>query len=207
MRTLMMALMLSSCIPSVWASVVHLTDGRVVEGDIETQDSKSVKVNVDGVPMTYYADEIKDIDGKPLTVSPSVPAAVSRPSPSADLSAAPSDKKALILKLMEVTGARDRLVQSLDFMKKSFPPSVAKVMDKVINIDELLSKLIPVYDRNLSGQELQGLINFYNSDLGRKYILITPVIMKESMQAGQDYFKSKLADLKKAAAADTASTK
>jgi len=80
-------------------------------------------------------------------------------------------------------------------------------MDKVINIDELLSKLIPVYDRNLSGQELQGLINFYNSDLGRKYILITPVIMKESMQAGQDYFKSKLADLKKAAAADTASTK
>ena len=48
------------------AATVNLTDGRTVQGDIVKQDSKSLQISVDGVTMTYYADEIKDIDGKPL---------------------------------------------------------------------------------------------------------------------------------------------
>ena len=75
---------------------------------------------------------------------------------------------------------------------------MAVAMDKVISIDDLLDKLIPIYARNLSTEELQGLIKFYESDLGHKYIQVSPLIMKESMQAGQDYFKSKLPQLKAA---------
>src|SRR5476651_429699 len=50
------------------AATVNLTDGRSVQGDIIKQDDKSLQVSVDGVSMTYYADEIKDIDGKPFVV-------------------------------------------------------------------------------------------------------------------------------------------
>ena len=46
-----------------------LPTGRSVQGDIIKQDDKSLQISVDGVTMTYYADEIKDIDGKPFAAA------------------------------------------------------------------------------------------------------------------------------------------
>ena len=48
------------------AATVNLTDGRTVQGDIVKQDNKSLQISVDGVTMTYYADEIKDVDAENL---------------------------------------------------------------------------------------------------------------------------------------------
>lgn len=47
----------------VWAAKVSLTSGSVVEGTIVEKTSSYVKVDVSGVPVTYYKDEISSIDG------------------------------------------------------------------------------------------------------------------------------------------------
>ena len=62
----MMFVMMFFTMGQARAEVVNLTDGRSVQGPILQQDAKSVQVSVDGVTMTYYADEIKDVDGKPF---------------------------------------------------------------------------------------------------------------------------------------------
>jgi hypothetical protein len=189
MRAVVILCVLNGLMSVAFASTVHLKNGSSVEGAIIEQNNQSIKINIDGVGMTYYADEIQDIDGKALAAAPAAGQTAGSPAEN-------SDKRALILKLMEITGTKQRLAQTLDFIKKGMPPQAVEVMDKAIKIDELLEKLVPIYDRNLSAEELQGLINFYDSDLGRKYILVTPVIMKESMQVGQDYVRGKVAQLR-----------
>ena len=53
------------------AETINTTDGHVVEGKIIEKTAKSIKVDVDGVGvMTYYSDEIKDIDGQPFMPVP-----------------------------------------------------------------------------------------------------------------------------------------
>ena len=51
------------------AETIHLNDGRVVEGKIIEKTAKYIKVDIDAGlgRMTYYFDEIKDIDGQPFT--------------------------------------------------------------------------------------------------------------------------------------------
>jgi hypothetical protein len=44
-----------------------------------------------------------------------------------------------------------------------------------------------VYDRHLSSEELRQLIAFYRTPVGRKVIAEMPVIVQESMQAGQTW--------------------
>ena len=63
----MMVVIIGLCLGPAFAANINLNDGRTVQGDIIKQDNKSLKISVDGVTMTYYADEIKDIDGKPFT--------------------------------------------------------------------------------------------------------------------------------------------
>jgi len=52
----------------VMAETIHLNDGRSVEGRIIERNAKSIKVDIDGGlgRITYYSDEITDIDGQPF---------------------------------------------------------------------------------------------------------------------------------------------
>lgn len=55
--------------PLFAADVVTLTSGKVVEGKILKSDDKSVTIdNGTGIGVSYYADEIKDVNGKPLVI-------------------------------------------------------------------------------------------------------------------------------------------
>ncbi len=90
-----------------WAAVVHLNSGTGVTGKVVEVTADSVKIDVEGVPVTYYKDEIASLEGddsaastlgvpsvaggtmaaKPAQAAPAVdvPAA-----PVADIPAAPS---------------------------------------------------------------------------------------------------------------------
>src|SRR3989338_8786637 len=41
---------------------VYLKNGRKIQGEIISQDQIRVKINVGGIPYTYYRDEIEKID-------------------------------------------------------------------------------------------------------------------------------------------------
>ncbi len=220
------------------AATVNLTDGRVVQGDIVKQDNKSLQINVDGVTVTYYADEIKDIDGKPFasgqTASAggavrSVPAvqheAVNQPVAQPEAVVPPAavvqpevapnnvgvsastvvpqenvqDKKALILKFIDVFGTRKALSNNFEMMLKQIekqkPDEAQKIRDRV-RIDEIIERLIPVYERNFTSEDLKAFIAFYGSAEGQKLINTIPQLMKESVQESIKYMEEKFPEVK-----------
>lgn len=55
------------------------------------------------------------------------------------------------------------------------------------SMDELVEMLVPVYQRHLTEADLQAMIAFYKTPVGKKYAEKTPLIMQESMQVGQQW--------------------
>ncbi len=56
--------------PNIFASVVVLNSGQIIENDITYRDEELIKIDSGyGIDITYYLDEVKSIDGK----SPSIP--------------------------------------------------------------------------------------------------------------------------------------
>lgn len=57
------------------------------------------------------------------------------------------------------------------------------------SLNELTKMLAPVYKKYLSIDDLNEIIRFYNSPVGKKFAENTPLIMQESMQIGQEWGK------------------
>lgn len=54
----------------------------------------------------------------------------------------------------------------------------------------LTEMVVPIYDRHFTHEDLRGLIAFYETPVGRKAITVLPLVMQESMQAGQRWGQS-----------------
>jgi len=52
---------------------------------------------------------------------------------------------------------------------------------------ELNEKLVPIYQRHFTEQDVRGLLKFYHSPLGKKLLLEQPSIMAEVMQMGRQW--------------------
>ncbi len=52
---------------------------------------------------------------------------------------------------------------------------------------ELTEKLVPIYQRHFTEQDVRGLLKFYRSPLGKKLLLEQPSIMAEVMQMGRQW--------------------
>lgn len=221
MRIFLISMLMLWSVSAAQAAIIDLTDGRQVQGDIVSQDSKSVQVNVDGVNMTYYADEIKDVDGQPL--GGNAAASSSAPQPTAPPAVVPAavpnetansgdqtttetseggidpDKRALILKFIDVFGTRQALQNNFQLMlqqiEKDKPDEAEKIRSRV-KVDEIIDRLLPIYDRNFTSDDLKTFIAFYDSPEGRKLITTIPELMKESVQESVKYMEEKFPEVK-----------
>jgi hypothetical protein len=232
----MTVMMIFLCLGVASAVSVNLTNGNVVQGDIIKQDSKGLQISVDGVTMTYYADEIKDIDGKPFAAEQKEPAGGAAasaaqqtsapegivlpetaanpvahpvgepvPVPEARLSAPVAgtidqDKKVLILKFIDVFGTRQALTNNFELMLKQIQkekPDEAQKIRQRVKVDEIIERLLPIYDRNFTSDDLKAFIAFYGSAEGQKLISTIPELMKESVQESVKYMQEKFPEAKK----------
>ena len=121
-----------------------------------------------------------------------------------------------ILKLLDLTQGRRNMIVALDGMKKQMrdgarqgfktkvpdatPEQLARV-DKIVDAmfadfpyDEVFNAVIPVYQRHLTKQDVDGLISFYSTPFGQKIIREMPAILSESMQAGADVTRRQMAE-------------
>jgi len=55
------------------------------------------------------------------------------------------------------------------------------------SMDDLVAMLVPVYKKHMTKTDLDGLIKFYKSPIGKKFAKKTPLITQESMQVGQQW--------------------
>jgi hypothetical protein len=111
-------------------------------------------------------------------------------------------KAAIIRQLMEVTGST-RLSQQvlgrlLDAQKASNPDVDPEVWDRLaakLTMDEMTERVVAIYDRHFSKEDLQAALDFYRSAAGQRMVAELPAVMNESMAAGQEWGQQKAAEV------------
>ncbi len=200
-----------------FAETIYLKTGKKIRAQILERSDKQIKVDISGVKITYYMDEIdhiEDADKQPTAAAqsnppvepapaikeqkkeqkvemPSVPAPSSAPAP-IDLTTRTDSKKALILDLVDASGTKDTMSQMFTQIIAQSPPEQAASLKTVLNVNEIIPRLVPVYDKYFSEDELKELIAFYKGSTGRKLIKVMPSIMEDSMKATESYFQEKM---------------
>jgi hypothetical protein len=116
------------------------------------------------------------------------------PAPAPAPSAVDPAKKAEIMKLLQVSGAAKMVEQMKQQMftlfrqqASSLPPEFWTRLDKDMDTQELLNKLIPVYDKYYSLDDLKAANAFYQSPAGQHILMAQPQIMKDSMDIGKEW--------------------
>ena len=97
-----------------------------------------------------------------------------------------------VRKLMEVTGAAamgEQVVnQMLDGMSKNVTGESAEYLRRFraeLDPNEMVELNVPIYMKHFTHEEIKGLVEFYESPIGKKTIEKLPLVMQESMAAGQ----------------------
>ena len=106
-------------------------------------------------------------------------------------------KKELILKFIDVFGTKEAMHQNLGDMLATLPadnPDTEKLKNN-INVDEIIDRLVPIYDKQFSASELKAFIAFYSSLEGQKLVRGIPIIMKDSVDVSAKYFQEKFPEL------------
>jgi len=117
-------------------------------------------------------------------------------------------KSAAIRELLEITGAQanraeltrtftQQLVSVLQANKTQLSndaiaiiqEEVDQVVGEQLRTGELQRKMYRIYARYFSLEEIEGLIEFNRSDIGRKANRVMPILMRESMAAAQEWSK------------------
>ncbi len=210
-------------------STVYLKSGKKIKGQIIQKDDQQIKIDISGVKITYFVDEIEKIEEnaptppKPVSPAtsqtttssapkPTVPAGSTvstNPEPKAPVpakiddapkpqSAEPSgNKKDLVLGLIEASGTKESMIQMFDQLVQQAPADQQAKVREILNINEIINILIPVYEKYFTEGELRELIVFYTGVTGRKLIKVMPKLMEDSMTASMTYLQEKLPDLEK----------
>ncbi len=112
----------------------------------------------------------------------------------ADPAMANKAKRKEIRKLLRLTGAAAMAKQVMGQMLKNLKPAFPKVPEafwvkfaKKANTSDLVNQLVPIYAKHLSMADVKGLVAFYKSPVGRKYVKVQPFIVQDSMKVGRTW--------------------
>lgn len=100
-------------------------------------------------------------------------------------------------KMMEVSGGEATyymaINQMIDMFSAQMGPEAGEFFTSFkaemlkTGIDDLMTMLEPVYRKHLSLKDIEDLIAFYESPVGRKFAAVSPLITQESMAVGQEW--------------------
>lgn len=104
---------------------------------------------------------------------------------------------ATLKKYMEATGSLETFKTVINSMMTQFKSMYPSVPDEVwaeftkefsgTSLDDLVALMAPVYEKHLTETDLNEVIKFYNTPVGKKVADKTPVITQESMAVGQTW--------------------
>src|ERR1051326_4533044 len=100
-------------------------------------------------------------------------------------------KEADIRRLLEVAGAKalallTNTLPAGEYREKLVDAFFARFMAKA-DSNTLLDLAVPEYDKNFTREEIRGLIQFYESPLGKKAITVVPQLMAELQTKGRKW--------------------
>lgn len=99
-----------------------------------------------------------------------------------------------VRELMTLTGSGDMGLQVIQNMIPAMKKMLPQVSEsfwnefmKEVNTDELISAIVPIYQKHYTEKDIRVAIDFYRSPAGRRLVEKQPLVMQESMQAGQQW--------------------
>lgn len=145
-----------------------------------------------------------------LSFSQTAPAKTTVPSRTTVTPATPpsgSTFKETLKTMMEVTGSEatykaviSQMVSTFKSQKPEVPAAVwnefGEAFTKAVSQD-ILDLLLPIYQKHFTEADLKAAIVFYESPAGQKMALASPLVMRESMEAGQQWGMKVGADIAK----------
>lgn len=107
-----------------------------------------------------------------------------------------ASKAERIEELMELTGASKLGVQMMHAMTDSLKAAMPNVPDDwwarfmaEVDPEDVTAIVVPIYDRHFTAEEIDAMLEFYRTPVGRSLIAKMPVVVQESMAAGQAWGK------------------
>jgi len=117
------------------------------------------------------------------------------------------EKRADIIKLVKMTGAMSIMSQVINTISSNMVDSlitasgrrvperateimkaeITNVWDQEIKSEKVFDYFVPIYDKYYSHKEIKALIDFYETDLGKKTVTVLPHITQEGMMAGKKW--------------------
>ena len=106
------------------------------------------------------------------------------------------EKKLDILKMIDLSGARIIANESFGLsaqMYKEDDPELYEFLVKNINVNDFIEEIfVDLYAKYFTHPEIKELIKFYESPVGKKYINVSPQLMREATLKAEEYMKKKL---------------
>jgi hypothetical protein len=72
-----------------------------------------------------------------------------------------------------------------EYQDKLIPLFFEKFQNK-LKTDDLLDLIVPIYDKHLSKEDIDGLVQFYQTPLGKKMTSVLPQVLVESQTAAMN---------------------
>ncbi len=105
-------------------------------------------------------------------------------------------KMGAIQKLLEITGttdiAKQVIAQSIDQYRQMYPKVPDDQWSKLrgaVNENGLTERLAPLYEKHFSYDEIQGMLTFYETALGKKLLQSMPELMQATDQVSRQWGK------------------
>ena len=174
----------------VGAEKIYLKNGQVFQGKVTKDTGYSIQImQQGGFPKTFFMDEVDRIE--PDQTGPEGTAGGANGNE--DVTEAITDEKRnLIFRLMEANGARQSMSQIFNQIIAQAPAEAQGKYRGLFKVDEVISRLVPIYAKYYTTEDLKALITFYKSPLGQKHIGVTPFVLEESMKETVKYFQEKM---------------
>jgi len=103
-------------------------------------------------------------------------------------------KEQKVRQLLVLTGAGNLGVQVIDGlmgnMKQALPNVPAEFWTefrKSVKPSEMIDLVVPIYAKHLEESDIDELIRFYGSPTGKRFVAQQPLILQDSMLAGQKW--------------------
>ena len=177
------ALSVSFC-SGAFAETIYLKNGKVIKAKIVEKGPYYIVVERNNIPRKYFDGEVDRIEEDDMDTSGIDFAQFEEIGMSIE-------KAKAIVSMMNVSGVRRNMDQSIEKVIEGVPEEEKAHYKQLFNIEEIIERLIPLYDKYYSYAELQGIIAFYESPAGQKALEATPEIMKESVGILVKYVEEK----------------
>jgi TonB family protein len=196
---------------TVRLQIVVARDGTVQEVNVLSGHPLLVQAAIDAVRQWRYQPIL--LNGEPVEVLSTVDVVYTLSPPPKEPEIDPA-LHSEILRLLDVMGAKKAALQFADSMGQNLVPLLAKSLppgernDQIaaalirklrakMDSNEFMERIVPVYARHFSLEEIRKLIEFYETPAGKHFVEALPRVMLEGNAIGEQWAREIMPEVMK----------